>query len=70
MLQSLCDGFLTKPIDVNKLSETVETYLEIKKPERNEKIYVVSSLLDEDPDAIELIKYYVGKLSGILKDIE
>ena len=65
-----CDGFLSKPIDVNNLSETVETYLEIKKPEQKENVSVVSSLLESDPDSIELIKRYVGKLTGTLNDIE
>ena len=65
-----CDGFLTKPIDINKLSETIETYLEIKKSEKRPNVSMVSSLLDEDPESIDLIKRYVHKLGDTLKEIE
>ena len=65
-----CDDFLTKPIDSAKLFETLGAYLEAKIPEAMEEVPVVSSLLDEDPEAIDLIKRYVHKLADTVKAIE
>ena len=65
-----CNGFLTKPLDVVLLNETIEKFLKIKPAEKTNKIAIVSSLLDEEPEAIDLIKRFVGRLADTLKDIE
>ena len=72
-----CDSFLTKPIDATMLSETLEKYIDIKttektqkKPVHHQQTSLVSSILESDPEAIELIKRFVYKLTDTLKEIE
>ena len=57
------NDFLSKPIDANVLSETVKKYLVKNKG-------IVSSLLEEEPGAINLIRKYVSKLSTIIDEID
>lgn len=57
------NDFLLKPIDANTLSETIKKHLVNDKG-------VVSSLLENDSGAINLIRKYVSKLSTILDEIE
>lgn len=72
-----CNDFLSKPIDANKLSETLEKYLtkgvssRDEKDERENKVDVLVSLLAGDGQkTMDLIKKYVGNLSNTLEQIE
>ena len=65
-----CNDFLTKPIDRAKLSKTLEMYLDTKAPDDIEKTPIVSSLLDKDSTAIDLIKRYSHGLKDTVVDIE
>ena len=65
-----CDAFLTKPIDVARLSETIEKYLDIKSTKDSQTGSLVSSLLGEDPRMINLIQKFVNNFSNSLNKIE
>ena len=69
-----CNDFLSKPIDANKLSETLEKYLskgESSSDERENKVDVLVSLLAGDGQkTMDLIKRYVGNLSNTLEQVE
>ena len=65
-----CNGFLTKPIDVAHLNEIISKYLNVNTQEINDAVSLVSTLLEEDPEALDLIKRFVGNLSTALKEIK
>lgn len=65
-----CNGFLTKPIDVRLLNDAVEKYLDIKRSESSQTTSLISSLLEEDPGAIDLIKRFVNNFAEFIKNIE
>lgn len=65
-----CNGFLTKPIDVAHLNEIISKYLNVNIQESNDAASLVSTLLEEDPDAVDLIKRFVKNLATSLKEIK
>lgn len=65
-----CNGFLTKPIDTVQLNSTVEKYINIKVEKSVNKVSLISTLLNEDPETIDLIKNFVGNFSKSLSKIE
>lgn len=67
-----CNDFIAKPVDIRKLTEILEKYLETKDPhekKQKQKGMLISSLLEEDPEAISLIKRYIENLSETIDDI-
>ena len=65
-----CNGFLTKPIDVIHLNETISKYLNVNTQQSNDAVSLVSTLLEEDPQAVNLIKRFVANLSTALMEIK
>jgi len=65
-----CNGFLTKPIDVVRLNSMVEKYLDIKKNESTNTSLLISTLLEEDPGAVHLIKKFVNNFIKSLNKVE
>lgn len=73
-LDAGCNDFLSKPIDANKLSETLEKYLSkgvnCRDKRENEVDVLVSLLAGDGQKTMDLIKKYVGNLSNTLEQIE
>lgn len=65
-----CDSFLTKPIDSNKMNQTLEKYLDIRVAGNSENIAMISSLLESDPGMIKLVRRFVDSYPESLKEIE
>ncbi len=65
-----CDGFLTKPVDATRLTQTLEKYLDVSTSTNREYTSIVSSLLKNDPEMITLVKRFVNSLSDTLKEIK
>ena len=65
-----CNGFLTKPIDVVRLNSMVEKYLDIRIKDSANTSSLVSTLLEEDPGALYLIKKFVSNFAKSLNKIE
>ncbi|MCW8986263.1 MAG: response regulator, partial [Gammaproteobacteria bacterium] len=64
-----CNDFLSKPVDADALSETLEKYLTVSKTKENNEVLV--SLLSEDGQrTLDLIKRYVGHLSNTLDGVD
>lgn len=68
--KSGCNGFLTKPIDVAHLNEIISKHLNINTKECSDAVSLVSTLLEEDPEALDLIKRFVANLSTALMEIK
>lgn len=64
-----CNDFLSKPVDALKLTETLGKYLDVKESEISEKTSLVSSLLENDPEMINLVKRFANALPDTLKEI-
>ena len=56
------DGFLTKPVNVNKFTQTLQHHLKEKEPENNNDASLISELLERDPGEIKLISRFVSNL--------
>ena len=67
-LQVGCNEFLTKPIHQEQLYTVTKKYLAIEsEPDQLEPLY--SSILDEDPDYIDLVNNYIGSLEPMKYDL-
>ena len=64
------DGFLTKPININEFTQTLQKHLTEKVPEKNNDASYISELLESDPGAIKLINRFVSNLSDNLVEID
>ena len=62
-----CRGFLTKPIDRSKFYQVLRKYL---KTSPDEIIPLRSSLLDDEPELLELIKKYINKYPEMIQDLK
>ncbi len=56
------DGFLTKPVNVNEFTQTLQNHLNEKEPEKNNDASYIPELLERDPGAIKLINRFVSNL--------
>ena len=64
------DGFLSKPINVDEFTNTLKSYLKTAAVEKINDAINISDILKNDPGAIELIKNFVGNLTGNLDEID
>lgn len=69
-LDAGCDDFLAKPVNAEKFSQILEKYLDINVAKSSNKASMVSTLLKEDPDLINLVKKFVASLPDTLAQIE
>jgi CheY-like chemotaxis protein/HPt (histidine-containing phosphotransfer) domain-containing protein len=60
-LQAGCDGFVTKPIDVNEFHEVLNKYLAAGSSEAEQLQPIVSDLRDE-PDLADMVRYFIKTL--------
>ena len=65
-----CNDFLTKPIDSSKLIQTLGKYLDIKVNKNPEKVPLLSSLLETDPNMINLVKRFVNSYPELVDNIK
>jgi len=64
-----CDDVCTKPIDQERLISVLSTYLAKNHKDQNMEKPVVSTLLDEDPDMLDLVEMFVEKLPATIEKI-
>lgn len=62
-----CDDFLTKPVDVSQLTETLKKHLDINNPDTD---ILSSELLENVPNAIALVTRFLNRLTDTIKNIE
>ena len=63
-----CDNFLTKPIKRETLYQLCSSYLQTDtQSDQLEPIY--STVLEEDPDFIDIVSRFVNRLPGIIKKL-
>ncbi|MGD8940572.1 MAG: ATP-binding protein [Gammaproteobacteria bacterium] len=61
-LQAGCDDFITKPMDMVEFYRVLRRYL-ASAPARPEPMQpIVSSLLDDEPDLVEMVRYFIKTL--------
>lgn len=63
------NGFLSKPVNVNEFNNTLKTHLKKSAPVKKNDAINVTDLLESDPDAIDMIKIFAGKLTENLDEI-
>ena len=63
------DGFLVKPIDWNQFYETIHQYLAIKDYPGDRDRPIKSSLLDDDPEMVDLVIKYIDTLPSQIDEI-
>ena len=64
-MQSGCDDFLAKPLNRIDLIRALQKYLPIDESYVGEKL--TSSLLEEEPELLDLVKKFVEKMPGIIQ---
>lgn len=57
-----CDDFIAKPIHRNDLYEVVSKYLDKAIPEKKNTTPIYSTLLDEEPDLVDIVSRFVDNL--------
>jgi HPt (histidine-containing phosphotransfer) domain-containing protein len=67
-LQIGCDDYVAKPIDKTRFRQTLERYLSYQ-PE-TESVQIVSNMLKEEPDLIDILAKFVATLPETLHNIE
>ncbi len=65
-----CNGFLTKPVDVVKLNETLTEFLDENPEAASKKPVLKSALLEDDSLSSDLIKRFVSSVADNLVEIE
>ncbi len=64
------NDFLTKPIDVIAFGQTLQKYLKEKVAENNSDASYIYSLLESEPNAVDLIRRFIHHLTDDLSEIE
>ncbi len=62
-------GFISKPIDRNDLHTVLLQYLKPAQRSENNDTLITSNLLENDPELIDLIDKFIGRLPGMQKAI-
>jgi len=64
------DGFLTKPVDREHLYTTTAKYLQKDESDEGDGIPITSSLLEKEPEFIDMVEKFVNDLPNKLADIQ
>lgn len=65
-----CDDVCTKPIEQNELISILSKHLSAAMPSRLHESPIVSTLLEDDPDMLDLVLQFAGKLSNKVDNIK
>ncbi len=65
-----CDDFLTKPIDQNELHRVAALYLHKDIFSKDTDAAITSTLLENEPDLVDLVEMYCAQLPGIIGNIK
>ena len=57
-----CDDFVTKPIDIQEFYQVLKRYLAAGPAETVQLQPIVSTLLHEEPELIEMVRYFINTL--------
>lgn len=65
-----CNDFIKKPISQNEFMQHITKYLPLVKDSVKQTTPMVSSLLDEEPEMLDLIQRFVDRLPQYINDIQ
>ena len=65
-----CNGVCTKPIDHADFIRELSKHLETMTPSSETNPPIVSSILADEPDMIDLVQQFVGKLPGMVEKVQ
>jgi PAS domain S-box-containing protein len=69
-MQAGCDDFLSKPIQRSKLYALLSKYLAEAKPEKQTMVPLVSALVDDEPEMLDIVIGAVNKLPAQFEEIK
>jgi signal transduction histidine kinase/DNA-binding response OmpR family regulator len=69
-IEAGCNGFLTKPVNREHLFATTAKYLQNDESEKSNCIPITSSLLEKEPEFIDIVEKFVSDLPNKFADIK
>lgn len=67
--QAGCDGQITKPIDRIKFREVLQSCLQNTENKTSIEPPIISPILEEEPDLLEILEMFINRLPGMLTNI-
>jgi signal transduction histidine kinase/ActR/RegA family two-component response regulator/HPt (histidine-containing phosphotransfer) domain-containing protein len=64
-----CNEFVSKPVNRKNFMDVIKRYLDSQTVVKVDQSPIISSLLQDEPDLIDLVESFVGKLPGIVHDL-
>lgn len=69
-IQAGCDDFVTKPLDVGIFYQVLKKYLTTEHADLDKETPIVSNLLEEEPDLVEMVRYFIKTLPDDIDKIK